>query len=308
MRARQLQTQVRQALAEGLRSFMGQTSGKITDLIVAANTTMNYLLLGYDPAELGTAPFHASHLESGQSMIEGIPVRTLPGSSAFVGGDITAGILACQMADKEEISLLIDLGTNGEMVLGNRERLMACSTAAGPAFEGSGSREKGNLQIWGADMVKLTARLLEQGILDETGLLQEPYFDAGIDIGGVHITQEGIRGLQTAKAAIAAGIQCLNRAYGLADMRDIKRVYLAGGFGYFLDSEAAVKIGLLPENLQGRIRAAGNTALAGAYVYHRLSGAPGKAESICRRIETRNLAKEPDFSERFIGQMYLRSF
>ncbi|MDE5951996.1 MAG: ASKHA domain-containing protein, partial [Acetatifactor sp.] len=181
---------------------------------------------------------------------------TLPGLSAFVGGDIVAGILACGMETEEEIPLLVDLGTNGELALGNRERILCCGTAAGPAFEGGGD-------IWGADMIALTAHLMRQGLVDDTGLLAEPYFEQGISIGGVQITQERIRQLQTAKAAICAGINTLIAAYGLTGAEQVSRVFLAGGFGYFLDVEAAVELGLIPQGLEGRVTAVGNTALAG---------------------------------------------
>ena len=116
-----------------------------------------YLLMGWDPAELGRAPFQVSHCGAVDTQIAGISCHIIPGLSAFVGGDITAGILACQMLEQEEPMLLIDLGTNGEMALGNRQKLYACATAAGPAFEGGANRG-----IWGADMVKLLQKLLKR--------------------------------------------------------------------------------------------------------------------------------------------------
>ena len=117
------------------------------------------------------------------------------------------------------------------MVLGNRERLIATATAAGPAFEGG-------TDSFGADLMAVCAGLREEGLLDETGLLKEPYFSEGIEAGGAHITRENIRALQLAKAAVAAGIRIMCRKYGLRDADRIDRIFLAGGMGYYLDPQA----------------------------------------------------------------------
>ena len=294
---RQMQQLVRQVLTEGLSHFR-QQGGRPERLIVAGNTTMLYLLLGHDPAPLGTAPFAAKYLASEKTEIEGIEIVTLPGLSAFVGGDIVAGILACGMDAEEEITLLVDLGTNGELALGNREKILCCGTAAGPAFEGGGD-------VWGADMIALTANLMRQGLVDDTGLLAEPYFEQGISIGGVQITQERIRQLQTAKAAICAGINTLIAAYGLTGPGQVIRVCLAGGFGYFLDVEAAVELGLIPQGLEGRVTAMGNTALAGAWLYGDTADGEKRAERLCRRAQVLTLAGQREFENSFVDAMYL---
>lgn len=274
------------------------------EMVIAANTAMCYLLLGYDAGELGRAPFRASHLEQAQTRIAGLEATVLPGLSAFVGADIMAGICACGMAEQEKITLLIDLGTNGEMAIGSRGRILACATAAGPAFEGGATSG-----IWGADMVHLTARLLREGVLDETGLLADPFFEEGIRIGGVELRQSHIRQLQLAKGAVAAGIGSLVSLYGLDSAERIDRVVLAGGFGVRLDPKEAAGIGLLPENLVKKAEGAGNTALAGAL---RFGFCRKEAEALCREIaaETRavNLAEEAGFQERFVEAMSLEAW
>ena len=255
-----LQDQVRGALLQGAERFL-RSVGQKERLVVfaAANTTMSYLFMGWDPGELGRAPFHAGHLSGGGTWLSPrIYVLLLPGLSAFVGGDIWAGIRALRMEEKEELQLLVDLGTNGEIVLGNCDGLTACATAAGPAFEGGP-----NKGIWGADMVSYAAGLLDRALVDETGLLSEPYFSTGIRVGDVLITQASLRALQCAKAAILAGIRILMETRGIG-AESIERVVLAGGFGYYLDPAAAGRIGLIPESLQGKAQAGGNTALAGA--------------------------------------------
>ncbi|MBE5874589.1 MAG: DUF4445 domain-containing protein, partial [Lachnospiraceae bacterium] len=216
-------------LQEGLDRFHLQTADRSRlKMVLAANTTMVYLLRGYDPAKLGKAPFTVEHGEGGLIEFMGIPCYIVPGISAFVGGDIVAGAYAAGMFETDEITLLIDLGTNGELILGNREKRLACSTAAGPAFDGGAGKG-----IWGADMVSIAATLLKEQIMDETGLLKEPYFEKGICVSGVEVTQQDIRNLQLAKAAVATGISLLTEEYGIR-WEKIDRVVLAGGLGYYL--------------------------------------------------------------------------
>ncbi len=297
--AKQMQGLVKQVLLQGLEELQ-RIVPDIRKVYVAGNTTMLYLLLGYDTNELGYAPFKASYLESVEIALGDWKVQVLPRLSAFVGSDIVAGVLAGGMAEKKSVSLLIDLGTNGEMVLGNREKMKACATAAGPAFEGM--LEDGRQALWGADLVKIVAELLDKGILDETGLLAEPYFKEGVTVAGVQITQEHVRNLQTAKAAIAAGIEILVEEYGVT-LADIEQVYLAGGFGYFLEEESAIGIGLLPEGLRGKVQSVGNSALAGCYAYHFDENAEDKITRIKDITRVINLAHAEGFAETFVNHM-----
>lgn len=277
-------------LKKGIGQFK-QYQGDIRKMVIAANTTMIHLLLGYDVSRLGKAPFIPETLSEIHTGLFDIDTVILPGVSAFVGADIMADIYALSMQEREEITLLLDLGTNGEMVLGNRNRLLATATAAGPAFEG-------NADCYGTDLLYLTAKLRNMGILDATGLLAEPYFENGIDIGGVHISQQYIRQLQMAKSAIRTGIHILCKKYGLTDDTQIDRVWLAGGMGYFLDPQAAAAIGLIPAKLADRTVAVGNAALEGAFVYG------SRPEGIqLPVVEVFNLAEEPEFTENYIKRM-----
>lgn len=299
MNARQMRAQIVFTLSDGLKSF-GEKAREVKAVYVAGNTTMLYLLMGHDTQPLGYAPFCADFLQGETFSIGTTEIITLPGLSAFVGADVFAGILACGMQKSEEISLLIDLGTNGELVLGNRKKMLACSTAAGPVFDNLCN--KAGETVWGADVVHLAAKLLEKGLVDETGLLTEPYFESGIDIGGVHITQESIRNLQTAKAAIATGVEYLLQEYGI-EARQVKKVYLAGGFGHFLQEADAIRIGLLAKEFAGRVVAVGNTALAGAYVYEGMEEREKVTERIMAGLQPLNLAQWKDFGESFIQNM-----
>jgi len=318
--AREMRRLVTEKLAEGLEKFRGMIKpDESLKLVLAGNTTMIYLLMGYDLEELGRAPFQATHLNPEETMISGVPCGIFPGLSAFVGGDIFAGMCACGLKEQEKITLLIDLGTNGEMVLGNRARSIACATAAGPAFEGGVNRG-----IWGADMIHLLAKLREEGLLDETGLLADPYFEDGVLVGGVRVTQQAVRAIQLAKGAIGAGIRILMKEYGIEDdFGRIDRVILAGGFGYYLQPRDAAAIGLLPKELVPVTMAGGNTALAGALKMGRnwLTGQKSWIqlfEVTTERSEQNstagiwgtevlNLAEHRDFEELYIKNMELKN-
>lgn len=320
--------------------------GNFLCMCIAGNTAMEHLLLGMDVSSLGKAPFVP--VEKGLQKVtlarlfegldnlpenlrvtdEGIsldfPIYIAPCISAFVGGDIVAGLYALgllaaealgdrERAGKRRAVLMIDLGTNGEMAITDGRRMLVTATAAGPAFEGDGT-------MVGTDRIALTAQLLKRGILDESGLLAEPYFTEGVKIesakgtaaagryeeNGCYFIQQDIRALQMAKAAVRAGVEILWEEMGCPE---IEKVFLAGGFGYYLDVEAAVAIGLLPADMRGRVRAVGNTALAGAYELgrdlcgNRLDAAllekwSGQAESI-------NLAKTERFEELYLKYMGL---
>lgn len=295
---------VRGVLKAGYDKFMSRLScGESLLSVLGANTTMVYLLMGYDTEELGKAPFEAKHLEYIHTDIEGVETIIMPGFSAFVGGDIASGIYACGMAEKEEITLFIDLGTNGEMALGNRDRIIGCATAAGPAFEGGVNRG-----VWGSDMVRFLAELKRREIMDGTGLLADEYFDNGILIGNVRITQESIRAVQLAKAAIATGIDILLREYGIT-YDNVDRVILAGGFGYYLNPASASEIGLIPPELEKKTVSGGNTSLLGclrlgAHIIkeNNIENSIDKVMPGCE-MKILNLAMESDFSDRYIDAM-----
>lgn len=276
---------------------------RFAGIFIAGNTVMEHLLAGWRVEGLSRHPFLPVTLEEEKICLGPDEATLLPGFSAFVGADLLAGVLACKLHQREKVGLLIDLGTNGEIVLGNREKLLCTATAAGPAFEGGpGSPAPGT------DMIAVIAELMDAGIVDETGLMAEPWFETGVmwQTGtetSVHMTQEQIRAVQMAKAAIYAGICVLVKEYGIG-FEDIADVFLAGGFGYYLDVKKAARIGLFPEKLTDRVKAVGNTSLAGAFLYGRNSGKreAAQAKKICRAI---NLAEHPDFQPVYLEHLNL---
>ena len=278
--------------------------GKPEEIVISGNTTMGHLLLGYPVEGLGKAPFRPYHIGSSRFTLSDCPAVFLPGISAFVGADIVSGIYSCRMAEREELSLFIDLGTNGEMAIGSREKILCTATAAGSAFEGGVSSG-----VMGTDMTALAFDMLAEGIMDEAGLMQEPWFTEGYRAGEIAVSQKDIRGLQMAKAAICAGASILlDRMNGWDSLGN---VYLAGGFGYYLNVDKAVGIGLIPGALQGRCRAVGNTSLAGAVRYGRgmekgVSREEKELQHIVDISQPINLAQQSEFEQRYIEAMAFR--
>lgn len=309
-------------------------------MCIAGNTTMEHLLMGLSTEGLGKSPFKPvelglqkcaltidpdvplimptdGHLIVTKQVNDNcLPVYIAPGISAFVGGDIVAGLYTLKMLPySPETILLIDLGTNGEMAITDGERMIVTATAAGPAFEGGPGRE-----VAGSDMVAVAAFLLKEGIIDETGLMAEPYFDEGVTVSlsasmnlsgaepSVHLTQKDIRDLQMAKAAVRAGVEVLWQKIGCPE---ISQVYLAGGFGYYLNVDAAAAIGLLPEKLKPCTKAVGNSSLAGAFQMGKdLWTGKLQEEALAEMlqgIESINLAAQKDFEALYIHYMDLKS-
>lgn len=300
---------IRDQLCRGVEKL---GSDDILFMVIAANTTMVHLLMEYDVQGLSKAPFDAVCLDEIRTEISGIDTYIMPGYSAFVGGDIFSGILAVGSTTNNSPTLLIDLGTNAEMVLFDSDQMAATSAAAGSAFDSIA-----DVGLFGADVVAILYRLLKEHRIDCHGTLQDEWFEQGVAIEykkQVYITQNHIRRMQLAKAAVRCGIDYLSEAFGCA-LQDIGQVYVAGGFGYYLDVEAAFGVGLLPDAFRGKTFACGNTALSGARVYgydKLVIKASGNGEihdklfsngSDFPKKKIINLAMEPDFNERYISYL-----
>lgn len=339
-----LREQICLDLSEGIRKLVKQ-SGRTENpekVCIAGNTVMLHLLLGYDCTGLSRAPFVPVSLEAEAHLLSEladkdlpeVPVDILPGMAAFVGADIAAGVYKCDMDIREEICMLIDVGTNGEIVLGNRESLLCASTAAGPAFEGGNISNgmgslpgaiqsvritDGNVQvrtildepargICGTGVLEAAAELFQAGILDETGRLGGQFFDRGYpltrteDGNEIVLTQKDVREFQLAKAAVRAGIETLLKRRGIR-ASEVSQVFLAGGFGFSMDLKKAFVVGMFPEGFTGKIRIIGNSSAAGCVKY--LTAEDGrerlaKIKSLCREVE---LSADKEFRDFFMEYM-----
>ena len=315
---------------------------QISKIVIAGNTTMTHLLMGYPCDGLGRVPFTPYEIGTihvmSKNLFEDVRLEAevwiCPGMSAFVGADITSGLCALQMEKEEEICLLVDLGTNGEMALGNKDRLLVASTAAGPAFEGGnitygvGSipgaicnaefdkdklviktiQNQAPAGICGTGVIEIIAALVKKGIIDETGLLEDMWFEDGYPVAiggsGAHIvlTQEDIREIQLAKAAIRGGIETLLHHYGIT-AEQVGRVYIAGGFGYALDDKKAIEIGMFPKAFSGKVKAVGNSSLGGAVKMLLDADAICEAEKIAALAQEVNLSSNEIFQNAYIAAM-----
>ena len=304
---------------------------------VVGNPAMQQLFLGILPVNLASVPFSPALTQAKQvPCADYLPVcpnaelLVVPDISGFIGADTMGCILAAQLYQKEEITLIVDIGTNGEIVLGNREYMAACSAAAGPALEGAniqcgmrgtdgaidhvwlkngavrysvigGGEARG---ICGSGLVDAIAAGLSLGLLNRRGrILNEDHIIILTD--GVFLTQEDVRQVQLAKGAIHAGISLLAEYLGL-DIRDIRKVQLAGAFGSHLDAESACRIGLLPEELCGRIETIGNAAGSGAKMLACDKSLLPLTQELLRKIKFLELASLENFSKTFAKSMNFR--
>ena len=332
-----LQRLVRKQIGRMLQELLtaaGAAAHEVKDVVLVGNTVMHHLFCGisveplshypFEPASPGLQVFEAGQL--GWSLPGNPAVRFLPCLGSFVGSDILAGLLATKLHESERVAALIDLGTNGEIVVGNRERLLCASTAAGPAFEGARismgmraatgaisevrvrdgrleCRVLGNVAargICGSGLVDAVAVGLELGRMSPMGRLAngEPFALAG----AVSLNQWDIRELQLAKGAIAAGLRLLLEQWGVK-REDLAQVFLAGAFGNYINYTSAHRIGLL--DFPGeRVEPAGNTALLGAKLaLFNLPGENGTYPQTLAKVKHVSLNQDARFQETFVEEM-----
>ena len=321
-------------LTEKLCGNAGVAAGDIRRVSFVGNPAMQQLFLGIKPDNLARLPFSPVLTEMREvaakeylPCLQKASLLIVPDISGFVGADTVACMLATRLDQQEDMTLLVDIGTNGEMVLGNQDRLVACSTAAGPALEGAniscGMRgqvgaidhvhlENGEMEcsvigggkamgICGSGLIDAAAAALELGLINARGRVQTE--DRNIPLtDGIVLTQDDIRQLQLAKGAIAAGIRLMAEHLGI-ELEAIRKVYLAGAFGTFMDPVSACRIGLLPQELAGKIQAIGNAAGSGAKLLACDSSALDYAQRLVEKTEFLELASVADFQYRFAENM-----
>lgn len=327
-------------------SEFGCHRDSITTVAICGNTAMLHFACGLPTLGLAYAPYAPTSLfgyvvnakQLGLSLHEATPVYLAPCVSAFVGGDITAGMAAYELQYAASPVLYIDIGTNGEIALGDCHGFLCCAAAAGPAFEGAhitygvggikgaisavtvqadgtlAIRTIGDEQpvgICGSGLLDAIAALRQIGAIDETGLLDEKYDEAYIldPHSKIAITQRDIREVQLAKSAIAAGIVTLLHEAELTG-KQVARVILAGGFGAKLNPASACAIGLLPQELFSqellpKIEVVGNAAGAGAIRCILQQKEKWEMQALCNLCTYIELSESAYFSDAFIENMAL---
>ncbi len=304
-----------------------QDISSLTHCYIGGNTTMIHILLGYDCTSLGHSPFEVIEDSPSPRTYKGCKVYFAPWISAYVGGDISAGLLACPIASSDDTALFVDLGTNGEIVLSHHGDLYATATAAGPAFEGSGlscgcpaipgAIYKVKLKplrpaletidnrmptgICGSGAISLYAELLRLGYFTDEGILSDSFPSDGLVIGRsatgdpIRYTAEDLEHVRLAVAAIAAGIDTLADIAGISTSA-IEHIYLAGGFGFSLPPEDCETVGLFSSIPSSSIQVMGNTCLLGLYQW-----AVGATHIVTPdSVTSVNLAESSVFQERYL--------
>ena len=305
---------------------------EIRDVVLVGNTVMHHLFCGLDVEPLAHYPFESPHSGLQQFRASDLDwnlnpqatIRFLPCLGGFVGSDVLAGVLATQLSESEEMGGLIDLGTNGEIVVGNSSRLLCASTAAGPAFEGArismGMRAAtgaisqvvvenqrlvchvlGNVVpqgLCGSGLVDAVAAGLDLQVIEPSGRFSNGRKEWTLATPVV-LTQSDIRELQLAKGAIAAGLSLLLGRLG-ACINDVKKLYLAGAFGNYISRASARRIGLIDMPID-QVSPAGNTALLGAKLALFSGDDEGGSYTWLRRkIEHVALKSDVKFQEVFV--------
>jgi uncharacterized 2Fe-2S/4Fe-4S cluster protein (DUF4445 family) len=371
---REMTTAIRAALQQLAEEVAKQADVQLTDileLVLVGNPVMHHLFLGIDPTELGGAPFALATgmpltfpaREMELKLNPGAHVYVLPCIAGHVGADAASVVLSEAPHEEDEVMLAVDVGTNAEIVLGSKARLLACSSPTGPAFEGAqiscgqraapGAIERirinpetleprykvigsdlwsdepgfeeavkytGVTGICGSGIIEAIAEMYLAGVINQDGLVDgamaaqspriEPYkrtFNYVIRtprVDGneplIRITQNDVRAIQMAKAALYAGVRLLMDKLGLDRVNKIR---LAGAFGSHIDMKYAMVLGLIPDCELSRVQSAGNAAGTGARIALLNKGARDEIEATVRRIEKIETAVEPMFQQHFVEAM-----
>ena len=319
-------------------------------IVCSGNTTMIHLLLSVDPGHIRKEPYvpTANFLPVLRAAEAGININPrgllscVPGVSSYVGGDTTAGVLSSGIYQNDKLCILIDIGTNGEIVLGNKDFLVACAASAGPAFEGSGitsgmrasngaiqkvSINKADFEvgystigdkkpkgICGSGYIDLLSSMLEAGIIDKGGKIKTEgkrirqtatgkefivcFKHESDSLSDIVITEADIENLKRSKAAIFSATAILVKHLGLS-FSEIHKIFIAGGFGTYLDIERAIGIGLLPDLSRSKFAFIGNSALAGANQILLSNQAMAMANTLASKITYFELSVDPGYMDEY---------
>lgn len=332
---------------------------QICNAVISGNTTMTHLLLGLQPEYIRLEPYTPTLLEApylsahdvGLEINPESRVHISPAVGSYVGGDITAGLLCLDLTPRENgVSLFIDIGTNGEIVMGNNDFLMTCACSAGPAFEGGGIEfgmraaigaiEKvqiepatgraifetiGNVKpqgICGSGMISLLANLFLTGWLDAAGKLNRNRHCESIFAEGrvakyiiaradetasgkdIIVSELDIDNMIRAKAAIYSACALMVNQIGM-QLSDLEKIYIAGGFGRFLDLEKAIVIGLLPDLPREKFQYIGNSSLLGSYMILVSQEYRQRQLELAKRLTYLELNTDPTYMDQYTGALFL---
>lgn len=334
-----LQSKLTGAINEALNHFVKAHSLSETEIVkvaIAGNTVMQHQLMGVDALSIAHAPFTPAFTDTKRispGILE-LPIHPegeiliAPSLSGYVGADIIAGLASLEPEKTGKSYLYIDIGTNGEIVLVLPKKKYACATAAGPAFEGAniscgmmaetgaitsyGKRgyhvlgDTSPMGICGSGLIIVTY-LLDAGTIQQDGTLKEDYiiYEGSNKSDAVILTQQDIREIQLAKSAIAAGI---NRLLAIAGVKtqDLNQVFIAGGFGNYMNLASTFRIGLLPDIPKEKCIQIGNSAGSGAILSVISESFISIMEQLKENIDYFELSNDPGFSLDFAMNMFFQ--
>ncbi|MCR4576314.1 MAG: ASKHA domain-containing protein [Clostridiales bacterium] len=311
-------------LSKEMLKAAGLENQVIKKLALVGNTTIMHLTGSYGTLGISKAPYLPDYTAEHIRDYYGIPAVFGGCISGYVGADTVAAMLACGFDETDETVMLIDIGTNGEIALKRNDRIYACSCAAGPAFEGahiacgiggvSGAIDHVKLEdgkiafstiggekpcgICGSGIVDAVACLLKKEEIDFKGRMKDKFYICD----SVYIAPEDIREIQLAKAAIASSVEILAESDGI-NVSDIDKVYLAGGFGTYISIDTACDIGLLPQELNGRIVPVGNAAGDGAKMMLLSQEYRNTAEKLRKNTAYIDLSAQEEFEDIFAEKL-----
>lgn len=313
---------VEEELYTQIKAHLHEKYFSVSTIVYSGNTTMLHIQQELSVNGLAQAPFKPVSLEYADKIIEkndlnddfiadvkhtkkysNIKNIYLPGFSAFVGADILSGAVFLEMGKTEKYDLLIDLGTNGEILLLNKNNGFATSTACGPVFDHviSGAR-------YGSESIRVIANCVKRGLIDKTGKLTDALFEKGIVIDkNLTVKQENVRNFQLAKGAIYAGIQCVLDKANIQS-NEVAKVYISGGLGFHMDKGSVFILKMLPEEFKDKIVVSGNTSLEGAKQWllstkMEQSDLLREYDSIRKRTESFELANFDGFQDIYMNSL-----
>ena len=356
-------------LVDQLLEMTGRNRDQLLDAVFVANPVMHHLFLGWDPTEIGQAPFalvqseavHCQAVDIGLNMPLGASVYLLPLIAGHVGADAAAVLLAQHPETESHPTLIVDVGTNAEIALWDGNQLLAASSPTGPAFEGAetscgqraapgaieriridretlkcrykiigteewsdhpdfaeNSKATGVTGICGSGIIEIIGEMVLAGILTQDGIVRSPQNEADeailkqngrtwsfiVNEGTPHIevTQNDVRAIQLAKAALYAGVKLLMQKSGITEVGEIR---LAGAFGSYIDPAYAMLLGLVPDCAVDKVKAVGNAAGQGALIALLDVEARKRIEETVQQVTKVETALEPAFQDLFVAAMGL---
>jgi len=329
---------LRDAATGTIKSLVGRMNAEdASHVIVSGNTTMIYLLLGMDPEPIRKNDFPETRFSERDGnaigLRAGTKLRCVPGVSAYVGGDVVSDIIASGMDRNKETTLLVDVGTNGEVVVGNKDWMMACAASAGPAFEGGevscgaravdGAIEMVKLRndafdvrtiggkmptgICGSGLIDLVAELFTNGIVDRAGNVNASPVVCNKSVivaDGIAVHQDEIKSIIRSKAAIYAAITTLMRKAEIS-FDDLHAIIVCGGFGHYLNATNAKAIGMFPDVDDSKFQFMGNASLKGAIKMLLDKKLIARSEELSRSVTYVNLSSDTDFMDEYTAALFL---